>query len=313
MRPAVTAAVALDASPARAVGFALLSYACFATGDAIIKLSSERFAVAQIGFTVALFALVPVLLLTRGQGGPAALVPRRWGLVLLRGLLTSACALAAWAALARLPLADGYAILFACPLLITALSGPLLGERVGRHRWLAAAAGFAGVLVMIRPDFATLGLGHLLAVLAAVLGAFGFVVLRRIGPAEKSAPILAVVFLTLVLATAPLALLDWVPPTAGELGMLALAGLLQGGGQAGLVLATREAPAAVVAPFQYSQMLWAVLFGAVLFGDRPGPMLFAGLAIVVASGLYTLWRETVRERPVTLGTGRGEVPARAAR
>jgi drug/metabolite transporter (DMT)-like permease len=94
---------------------------------------------------------------------------------------------------------------------------------------------------------------------------------------------------------------------------LVLAGLLQGAGQAALVLATRDAAAAIVAPFQYSQMLWAVLFGALLFGDRPDPVLFAGLTIVAASGLYTLWRETVRQRPVTLTAGRGEVPARAAR
>ena len=94
--------------------------------------------------------------------------------------------------------------------------------------------------------------------------------------------------------------------------MLALAGLMVGCGHAGLVLATREAPAVVVAPFQYTQMLWGVLYGALLFGDRPAPVLFAGMALVVGSGLYTLWRETVRQRTVTLG-GRGEVPARTAR
>ena len=88
-------------------------------------------------------------------------------------------------------------------------------------------------------------------------------------------------------------------PAWHEVGLLALAGLLMGCGQAGLVLATRETPAVVVAPFQYSQMIWGVLFGALLFGDRPAPVLFAGMALVVASGLYTIWRETVRQRPVT--------------
>ncbi len=312
MSPVAPAAAGSTAS-LRPIGFALLSYACFSTADAMVKLSSARFSVFQIGLTMALAALVPVLLLTRGQGGLAALLPRRRGLVALRALLTSACALLAWAAFGMLPLADAYAILFACPILITALSVPLLGESVGWRRWAASGVGFAGVLVMIRPDFATLGLGHLLGVLAAVAGALGFIVLRRIGPSEKSAAVLFAVFVALALAAAPLALRDWVAPTSGELLTLVLAGLLQGGGQAGLVLATREAPAAVVAPFQYSQMLWAVMFGALLFGDRPEPLLFVGLAIVGASGLYTLWRETVRQRPVTLGAGRGEVPARAAR
>ena len=83
-------------------------------------------------------------------------------------------------------------------------------------------------------------------------------------------------------------------PGWSELGLMALAGLLMGCGHGGLVMATREAPAVVVAPFQYTQMIWGVLFGALLFGDRPEPVLFAGMALVVASGLYTIWRETVR-------------------
>ena len=173
MSPLVPAVAGSNAS-LRPIGFALLSYACFATADAMVKLSSARFSVFQIGFTLALAALVPVLLLTRGQGGLKALVPQRWRLVALRGLLTATCALLAWAAFGMLPLADGYAILFAAPILVTALSVPLLGESVGWRRWLAGAVGFAGVVVMIRPDFATLGLGHLLGVLAAVAGALGF-------------------------------------------------------------------------------------------------------------------------------------------
>jgi drug/metabolite transporter (DMT)-like permease len=298
---------------ARGIGFALVSYACFSTSDAIIKLASARFSVFEIAFTVSLAALLPVLALARGQGGLRALLPARWPLVLARGGLSSTCALLCWKAFALLPLADGYAILFASPMLVTALSVPLLGESVGWRRWTATAVGFAGVLVMIRPGFAAVGVGHLLAIVGALLGALSFCVLRRIGRSERSAPIMAVLFVCIALETAPLALRDLVVPTAPELALLVLAGLLQGAGQAALVLATRDAAAAIVAPFQYSQMLWAVLFGALLFGDRPDPVLFAGLTIVAASGLYTLWRETVRQRPVTLTAGRGEVPARAAR
>jgi S-adenosylmethionine uptake transporter len=298
---------------ARGIGTALLSYACFSTSDAMIKLSSARFSVFQIALTLSLFALVPVLVLTRGQGGLRALVPTLPRLVLARGLLTGACALLCWEAFARMPLADGYAILFASPMLVTALSVPLLGEKVGWRRWVATGVGFAGVLVMIRPDFAAVGPGHAMALAAVLFGSLSFIVLRKIGPREKSAPVMGGVFLTIALMSAPLAVRDFVPPTGSELLVLALAGLLQGAGQAGLVLATREAPAAVVAPFQYSQMVWAVLFGFLLFGDRPQPVLFVGLALVIGSGLYTLWRETVRQRPVTLTVGRGEVPARAAR
>ena len=297
----------------RGIGFAVLSYASFSTADAIVKLTSARFSVFQIAFTVALFALLPVLALTLGQGGLRALIPQRWPLVALRGGLTAACGLLAWRGFAMLPLSEAYAILFAAPILVTALSAVLLGEEVGWRRWSAQGVGFAGVLVMVRPDFATLGIGHLFTVLAAGLGALGLITLRRIGNSERSAPILAAVFVAIMLASGPMVPSTFVLPEWREVGLLALAGLLMGCGQAGLVLATREAPAVVVAPFQYSQMIWGVLFGALLFGDRPAPILFAGMALVMASGLYTVWRETVRKRTVTLGGGRGEVVARAQR
>ncbi len=297
----------------RGIGFAVLSYASFSTADAIVKLTSARFSVFQIAFTVALFALLPVLALTLGQGGLRALIPQRWPLVALRGGLTAACGLLAWRGFGMLPLSEAYAILFAAPILVTALSAVLLGEEVGWRRWSAQGVGFAGVLVMVRPDFATLGIGHLFTVLAARLGALGLITLRRIGNSERSAPILAAVFIAIMLASGPMVPSTFVLPEWREVGLLALAGLLMGCGQAGLVLATREAPAVVVAPFQYSQMIWGVLFGALLFGDRPAPILFAGMALVMASGLYTVWRETVRKRTVTLGSGRGEVVARAQR
>lgn len=312
MRPAAIVP-ATDPAILRGIGFAVASYACFSTSDAIIKVSSERFSVFEIGFFVSLFAFAPILVLARGQGGWRALLPRRWTLVLARGVLTAACAVMVWSAFGRMPLADGYAILFASPILVTGLSILLLKETVGWRRWLAAAVGFAGVMVMIRPDFATLGTGHLLAVGGAVLGALSFVILRKIGSSETSVAILTVLFGAIMIVCTPMMLLDFVVPTTHELSMLALAGLLQGGGQAVLVMATRETPATVVAPFQYTQMLWAVAYGALLFGDQPTPILFVGMAIVTASGLYTLWRETVRQRPTVLLATRGEVTARAAR
>jgi drug/metabolite transporter (DMT)-like permease len=301
------------ASVVRGIGYAVLCYACFSTADAIIKLASARFSVFQIAFTMALFALVPVLGLTAGQGGLRAMLPRRWGLVTLRAALTAIGSLLAWRAFALLPLADGYGILFAAPMLVTGLSAVLLGEEVGWRRCAASAVGFVGVLIMIRPDFATLGMGHLFAALAALTGALGLITLRKIGTTETSASILFVVFLSLILVTAPMVPGTFVVPSWQELGLMALAGLLMGCGQAGLVLATREAPAVVVAPFQYTQMIWGILFGALLFGDRPVPVLFVGMALVVGSGLYTLWRETIRRNVASLGSSRGEVPARAAR
>lgn len=308
--PALAGSVSLVG---RAVALTLLAYACFSTADALVKLASRQLAVEQIALLMSGFALLPVLALTRGAGGLAALRSRRPRLVLLRGLLTALCCLAAWRAFALLPLADAYAILFLAPILVTAFSALFLGERIGWRRWSAAGVGFLGVLVMVRPDFAGLGAGHLLALAAATLGAASFCVLKRIGNGETSAAILLVLFLSIATVALPGALLAWRALTVDHLAAVALAGLLMGAGQAALVLATREAPASVVAPFQYSQMLWAVVLGLLLFGDRPTPTLFVGMALVVASGLYILWRERVRRGTVTLGAARGEVPARAAR
>ena len=302
-----------ESTVARGIGFAVLSYASFSTADAVVKLASGHLSVFEIATILAAFALLPVLILTQGQGGLKALRPTLWGLVLTRGALTSVCAICAWKAFALLPLADAYAILFASPIIVTALSPWLLKEAVGWRRWSAAGVGFLGVLVMIRPNFATVGFGHFLGVTAAVLGAISFTILRRIGPREPAAPVLFAVFVAIIAVSLPFAVSSWVWPSWHELALLASAGLLQGAGQAGLVLATRSTPAAVVAPFQYTQMIWALAFGVTLFGDHPPAIMFAGMALVVASGLYILWRETVRHRVVTLGAARGEVPARAVR
>ena len=161
----------------------------------------------------------------------------------LRGVLTAVGGLLAWRAFSMLPLAEAYAILFATPILVTGLSATLLGEEVGWRRWSASAVGFVGVLIMIRPDFATLGLGHLLAALASVAGAFAMITLKRIGGGETSSSILFAVFMSIMLASAPMVPSTFVLPGWSELGLMALAGLLMGCGHGGLVMATREAPA----------------------------------------------------------------------
>lgn len=299
-------------APARSIGLAALAYLSFSTSDALIKGASDAYSVFQIAAVMAVFAMIPVVVLGLAQGGVRALLPNRWGLVLLRGALTAGASLCAWTAFSMLPLSDGYAILFAGPMLVTVLSAVMLREEVGWRRWAASAVGFAGVLVMVRPDFETLGLGHGLAMASALLGALSFVLLKRIGTSERSVPLLFILFLSVLAGSLPGAVSDFVMPDLSGLLAMAVAGLLTGMAQTGLVLATRSAPAVVVAPFQYSQMIWAVLFGALLFGDQPTPMLFAGMALVVGSGLYTLWRETVRRTTVTLAT-HGEVPSRAVR
>lgn len=313
MHGASAALAPADSGILRGMAFAAASYGGFATADAAIKLSSGSFSVFQIAATIALFALLPVAALTVGRGGARALLPSRPGLVLLRAGLTAGCGLAVWHAVAALPIAEVYALLFTAPMIATALSVLFLGEGVGWRRWGATILGFLAVLVMVRPGFRELQPAHLLAFLGALLGGASIVVLRRIGNGATSASILFALFTTVLLMSLPGAVAQFRLPGASDLLLQATAGLLTGLGQAGLVLATRNAPAVVVAPFQYTQMLWGLLLGALVFGDLPDAWQVTGFALLVVSGLYTVHRERVRCRPVTFVPVRGEVPARAAR
>jgi len=298
---------------ARGIGLALVAYAAFSSADALLKLTSSGFSVFQIAFVMAFFAMLPVVTTTIGRGGLTSLLPRNVKLVAARGILAAVCASLAWNAFALLPMAEVYALLFAAPMLVTAFSAILLKEAVGWRRWSATILGFLGVVIMIDPRFSAFALGHLMAGLGAVAGALSFVILKKLGATEKSAAMLFSVLFWLMAIALPPAAASWVWPSLYELGVMATAGLLMGVGQAGLVFATRDAPAVVVAPFQYSQMIWAVVFGVLVFGDVPSTNLFVGLAIVIAAGLFIVYRETVRAKPVTVGGGRAEVPARIAR
>lgn len=260
------------------IGWVLLGYAAFSLCDATIKALSGGYPVAQIAVVMAL-VVVPLLLAhSIAEGGLRTLLPVRPGPVVLRGVLVAIGALSAWQAFALLPLAEAYAITFAAPILVTILAALVLREAIGWRRWSAVAVGFVGVLIMIRPGFQTLGAGHLFALVCALAGSFAVIILRRIGDRERSPAILA--------AALPLAWADLV--------VMALAGLLQAAGHSAVLRAIRRASPGVLAPFQYSQMLWAVLCGVLVFGEGIDLWLVAGMAVVVLSGLDTLDRERVR-------------------
>jgi drug/metabolite transporter (DMT)-like permease len=198
------------------------------------------------------------------------------------------------AGLGFLPLADNIAVTLAGPLFLTALAPSLLGERVGWRRWLAVGVGFAGIVLMFRPTGEVMRWAALLPVGAALTGAFRDIVTRRISVTESSISMLfySTVFISLAgLATLPF---GWRPLAAADVGLMALSGLLLGAAQYLMIEAFRHAEAAVVAPFRYSQMVWAVLLGFVVFGDLPDRWLIAGAALVISSGLYILHREARR-------------------
>ena len=276
----------------RGLLFALAAFATFSLHDVAVKMLGARYAPFQIVFFSVLlsFPLVTLMLMRDPTSGHLRPVHPWW--VALRtgaGVVTGASVFYAFSVL---PLAQTYSVLFATPLLITVFSIPILGERVGLHRWLAVIAGLVGVLVVLRPGMAPLGLGHLAALTGAGGSALASIIIRKIGREER--PVVLLLYPMVANFAVMAAVLPFVyrPMPLADLALVGMVALF--GFSAGLMLiaAYRNAEAAVVAPMQYSQIVWAALFGLWLFGETIEPATLAGAGIVIASGLYILFRES---------------------
>jgi drug/metabolite transporter (DMT)-like permease len=281
------------------LGLGAFAFALFTVMDTAIKWLSAGYPVHELLFTNALSALVPVAATTLRRGGLARLRTQRLHMHILRGLLGMGGGFCAFFAYSRLPLADAYSMIFATPLLITALSVPILGEHVGLRRWSAVAVGFLGVLIMLRPGVAPIGFGSLAALAAAGFSAVAILLVRKLSATESTASIALYSNLTVVLAMGLLLPLGGVLPSATDFLLMAAAGLIGGTALLVLIAAYRRVPAALVAPFQYSQMLWAVVLGFVIWGDLPDPAKLLGALIVAASGVFVVYRETALGRRPT--------------
>jgi drug/metabolite transporter (DMT)-like permease len=292
-------------SPVRGLGFAFLAFGLFATHDAIIKALGVDYSVFQIIFFAMLFAFVPMAVLVLFDQSTGNFRPRHPWLLLARSGLSLTSMSAGFYAFVTLPLAEVYALLFAMPLMITALSVPLLGETVRAQRWAAVVVGLVGVIIVLRPGVTALTAGHAAALFAALASALSSIIIRRIGAEERSAVLILYPMLASMLAMG--ALLPWVyvPVELPSLGLMAGVGLLSVVAQLATIAAFRFAPAAVIAPTQYSQILWATVYGVVFFAERPDAMVATGAAIIIASGIFIVWRESranVSERRPVLRT-----------
>jgi drug/metabolite transporter (DMT)-like permease len=268
----------------------------FATSDATVKLLTARYSVFQIIVGQALFALIPLTVMILRKGSFRHLKVRHPRLVVLRAFLAGTATIFGFYSFSQLPLAESYSIAFCTPLFVTLLSIPILGEKVGLHRWAAVLAGFAGILVMVRPGFETLHIGHAAALIGAGLGAFTVLVMRRIAREEAHAVMVLAVVAGLIVVNLPGAILTFRMPTLPDLALFACTGLLMGSAQFFVAKSLSMAPASVIAPMQYSMILWAIIYGALLFGTPVDPIMILGAAIVIGSGLYTMHRERRRAR-----------------
>lgn len=281
------------------IGFACLGFALYTCMDTAVKWVSSGFPLYQVIFFNAAFGLVPMLVYAQATGGVGQLRTRRPWVHAVRSAMALAGSFTGFYAYSRLPIADVYAVLFCTPLLITALSVPILGESVGWRRWSAVGAGFIGVMVMLRPGAGMADPAVLGALFSAIVNAVGFLLLRRFIASENRISFgfynnasIAIVTGLMILA------LGGTMPSLADILAIGIGGML--GGTAYLFLANgyRHAPAAVVAPFQYTQMIWGLISGFLLYRTVPDPTMLAGSGIVILSGLYILHRETVRQAPV---------------
>ena len=292
---------------AKGIALKLASLVLFALMSALIRGFGDTVPVGQVVFFRSVFALVPVVIVfaARRELVTAVRTHRLKG-HLGRGVISVCATFLSFAALARLPLVDATAISFAAPLVVVALAALILKERVRAYRWSAVAIGFCGVIVMVTPflDFkgaAGTGpaIGALLALLAAFCNAGTVIETRRLTTTETTSAI--VFYFSLFCALAGLLTLPfaWHPPTELEFAKLVAIGVLAGVAHILLTEGYRFAPASVLAPFEYTAMVWASMLGYVMFGEKPTMSVLIGAVIVAASGLVVIWREHLLgiERP----------------
>lgn len=241
------------------------------------------------------FALIMLAAAAR-SGRRDVLATPRPGLQVLRGLAVVGSAGLFISSLAFLPVAESTAISFVAPLFVTALSVLVLSERVGWRRWTATAVGFGGVLVIIRPGSAAFQPASLLPVLSALCWAGALVSTRRLAATDRADTTMTYSALVGLAALSLLLPWFWRWPTGTELLLGAAVGVLSTTGQWIVTAAYRHADASVLAPYSYSQIIWATLAGFALFGAVPDAWTFTGVGVIVASGLYTAHRQRVRAR-----------------
>jgi drug/metabolite transporter (DMT)-like permease len=281
---------------------ALLAFGIYATHDAVVKLMGADYSPFQLIFFSVLFSFPLAMLMMVRDPNPGTLKPvHPWWMALRTGaaVLTG---ITAFYAFSVLPLAQVYVIVFATPLIITILAIPILGEKVRIRRWIAVIVGLCGVMVVMRPGSTDLNLGHLAALVAAVGGSVASIIVRKIGQEER--PIVLLLYPMLANFAFVSVALPFVykPMPIEHLGLVALMAMLGWIGGVVIIAAYKAGEAVIVAPMQYSQIIWATAYGLLFFDESLDQSTMIGATIIIASGLYIVLREsrigTSANRPV---------------
>lgn len=288
--------------PVAGILLAVAAMVLFAFSDAAAKYLSQSLPVLEIAwirYAVFTALVAPVVL----RQGTESLRSRMPGAQLVRGLGLLASSLCFILAVSYLPMADATATTFVSPLLTTALSIPLLGEKVGLRRWSAIVVGLIGVLIVVRPGTSAFNPASAFPLLSAISWSVAMVITRKMSSADGTTTTLAYsagIGFAVLSVIMPFV---WVAPDLRELGLGVFIGVASTAGQWLVVLAYRRASASLLAPYSYTQIVWSSVLGFVVFAAVPDAETFIGAAIIVASGLYTAHRERVvaREHPARPG------------
>ena len=276
----------------RGIVYMLAAVALLSTSDAATKSLAPHYSVVQIVFVRAFLGVLPAALLAFLENGKQGLIPRLPHLHVLRtGLM-----LAAWGlfilAIRVLPLADTYTIVFGAPLFMALFGRILLGERVTPQRWTAVCIGFVGVLIVLHPSGAGLGPPVLLALAAALAWAFATIVSRKLGQNERSSTVLFTYMLLSLVATAPFVVGQWTPIATDHTSTFILMGVIGTVAHWLLAQAFRYSEISLLAPFEYTGLVWAIGLGFWLWGDVPTRVMLTGASLIIGSGIYMIQHES---------------------
>lgn len=278
----------------------LAALALFVTMDALLKLLVAQYAVPQLMFVRFCFHVLLVVIGVRLITGSLPWRSRAPVLQTLRSLMLALANAALSVALIHIPLADATAVSFAAPVLTVTLAAIWLGERVSPRRWLGVALGFAGVMVALRPPFLTgepLHWAMLLPLITAVANSAYQLMTRKLAAIDDPRTTFLHTGIAAAAVTGVAQPLVWEAPAAWDWPLFAALGLLGGVGHTLLVLAFARAPASVLAPMSYTQLLWAGLAGVLVFGDWPDGWTVLGAAIIAAGGVLVALPERGRTPP----------------
>jgi drug/metabolite transporter (DMT)-like permease len=281
--------------PLRAIVLAVSATVLFGSSDTISKYLSGSLPIVEFLWIRYILFLAMAMILA-GRHPHQHLRPRNPGLQIVRGLCVAGSSVLFVYGVRQMTMAQATTISFLSPLLITILSIPLLGETVGPRRWAAVAAGMLGMLVVVRPGVGGFQPAALFGVASAFCWALALIITRKISTSDTSR---TTVLWSAAIGTAVLTLmlpLEAIWPTPRQLGLSLILGVVASGGQWMVILAHRLAPASLLAPFFYVQLLWVTGLGFVVFGNLPDEWTLTGAGIIIASGLYTAHRERVRAR-----------------